>query len=213
MKTAISLIKDLDSSCPFSWSNHRIWGQWPPKCSRCYDREAKIAFSKCCNRSGKRRRENAKMLLSAKWPCRGAMWIFWARFLGWTLEGESWEVNLWIFQGASFAGKKQSQKIRPKNSGPKFGRPKFVSQNSALNSGSGRANPLCRLFSLSHCRLGQTDKPSYLRRLGFQGCKITLQHVFSGHLTDKNSTLHRKGAFVLDDWKAPNQKGTNKIDR
>ena len=36
-------------------------------------------------------------------------------------------------------GKKcESQiKLRPKNSGPKFGRPKFVSQNSALNSGSG----------------------------------------------------------------------------
>ena len=30
-------------------------------------------------------------------------------------------------------------KIRPKNSSPNFGSPKFVSQNSALNSGSGGA--------------------------------------------------------------------------
>ena len=50
------------------------------------------------------------------------------------------------FQGASFAGKKQSQKIRLENSGPKFGRPKFVSQNSALNSGSGGAKSPVQTF-------------------------------------------------------------------
>ena len=45
-----------------------------------------------------------------------------------------------FFRGLfKFAGKKQNQKVRPKNSGPKFGRPKFVSQNSALSSGSGGA--------------------------------------------------------------------------
>ena len=41
------------------------------------------------------------------------------------------------FSRGLFCWKNQSQKLRPKNSGPKFGRPKFVSQNSALNSGSG----------------------------------------------------------------------------
>ena len=41
---------------------------------------------------------------------------------------------------------KQSQKIRPKNSGPKFGRPKFVSQNSGLNSGSGDAKSPVQTF-------------------------------------------------------------------
>ena len=69
------------------------------------------------------------------------MWIFWPDF--WV---EFWKVNSgkWVwgsranFLGASFAGKKD-QKIRAKNSGPKIGRPKFVSQNSAPNSGSGGA--------------------------------------------------------------------------
>ena len=58
------------------------------------------------------------------------------------VEGEFWEVNFSRvnFSGGLFRWKKQSQKIRPKNSGPKFGRPKFVSQNSGLNSGSGGAN-------------------------------------------------------------------------
>ena len=51
------------------------------------------------------------------------------------LEGEFFFLG----GGASFAGKRQDQKIRPKNSGPKFGRPKVVSQNSAPNSGSGGA--------------------------------------------------------------------------
>ena len=51
-----------------------------------------------------------------------------------------WEVNFSkvIFQGASFAGKK-SQQFRHKNSGTKFGCPKFISKNSTLNSGSGGA--------------------------------------------------------------------------
>ena len=42
--------------------------------------------------------------------------------------------------------KKNSQNIRPKNSGPKFGRPKFVSQNSGLNSGSGGAKSPAQTF-------------------------------------------------------------------
>ena len=53
-----------------------------------------------------------------------------------------------FFLGASFAEKKkkQNQKIRPKNSGPEFGRPKFVSQNSALNSGSSGAKSPVQKF-------------------------------------------------------------------
>ena len=46
----------------------------------------------------------------------------------------------------SFAGKKQGQTFRPKNSGPKFGRPKFVSQNPSLNSGSGGAKSPVQTF-------------------------------------------------------------------
>ena len=48
---------------------------------------------------------------SAKWPCRGALWILWPDF--WV---EFWKVNFgrrvsqrWIFQGASFAGKNRSK--------------------------------------------------------------------------------------------------------
>ena len=42
--------------------------------------------------------------------------------------------------------KKQNQRIKPKNSGSKFGRPKFVSQNSALNSDSGDAKSPVQKF-------------------------------------------------------------------
>ena len=56
------------------------------------------------------------------------------------LEGE-------FFRGL-FCCKKQSQKIRLKNSGAKFGCPKFVSQNSALNSGSGGAKSPVQTLSL-----------------------------------------------------------------
>ena len=45
------------------------------------------------------------------------------------LEGE-------FFCGPLLLETKQNQILRPKNSGPNFGRPKFVSQNSALNPGS-----------------------------------------------------------------------------
>ena len=58
---------------------------------------------------------------------------FLARFLRWIWEANFWRVNL---RGASFAGKKQKQKIRPKKSGPEFGRPKFVLQHSAPNGGA-----------------------------------------------------------------------------
>ena len=92
------------------------------------------------SRAEKRSSVSAKFyIFSAKWPCRGALWFFEAGFLGWILEGEFWEVNFWRvnFWGGLFCWRKQDQKIRPKNSGPKFGRSKFVSQNSAPTSGSG----------------------------------------------------------------------------
>ena len=68
---------------------------------------------------------------------------FLARFLGWILEGEFWEVNFSSksFSGSLFCLKKQSQKIRPKNSGRKLG-----VQNSALNSGSGGAKSPVQTF-------------------------------------------------------------------
>ena len=65
--------------------------------------------------------------LSAKWPCRGAMWIFLARLEGEFLEGE-------FFRGRFLLEENRIRKIRPKNSGSKFGRPKFVSQNLAPKS-------------------------------------------------------------------------------
>ena len=54
------------------------------------------------------------------------------------LEGE-------FFWGPLFL-EKQAQKIRPRNSGPKFGRPKFVSQNSGPNSGFGGAKSPVQKF-------------------------------------------------------------------
>ena len=61
---------------------------------------------------------------------------FTSRCLGWILEGELWEVNFLMvnFSGGFFCWKKAGSEktIRPKNSGPKFGRPKFVSQNSGF---------------------------------------------------------------------------------
>ena len=50
------------------------------------------------------------------------------------------------FSGGLFCWKKQSQKIRLENSGSKFGRPKSVSQNSALNSSSGGAKSPVQTF-------------------------------------------------------------------
>ena len=73
---------------------------------------------------------------------------FFTRFLGCILKSEFLEVNLSRvnFSGGLLSGKKQSQKIRPKNSGPKFGRKEYVSQNSALNSGSGGAESPVQTF-------------------------------------------------------------------
>ena len=73
---------------------------------------------------------------------------FLARFLGRILEGEFWEVHFLRvnFSGGLFCWKKQSQRVRPENLGPKFGCPKFVSQNSALNSGSGGAKSPVQTF-------------------------------------------------------------------
>ena len=90
--------------------------------------------------------------------------IFLARFLGGIFEGEFWDVNFSRvnFSGGLFCWKKQSQKIRPKNSGPKFGRPKFVSQNSALNSGSGGAKSPVQTF---------VPEQSERRRGGFRTVK------------------------------------------
>ena len=50
-------LRSLDSSCPFFLSG---FGDNELKCSKCYDRKAKIAFgtSKCCNRSWTKQRVN-----------------------------------------------------------------------------------------------------------------------------------------------------------
>ena len=49
---------------------------------------------------------------------------FSARF--WKVNFGRWISRRWIYQGASSPGKNRTKKIRPKNSGPEFGRPKFV---------------------------------------------------------------------------------------
>ena len=75
--------------------------------------------------------------LWAKWPCRGAKSIFepdfWVEFWKVNLGGEFLEGE--FFWGPLLQKNKQNKKHRPKNSGPKFGRQKFVSQESAPNSG------------------------------------------------------------------------------
>ena len=68
-------------------------------------------------------------------------------FLARLLEGEFWEVN---FLRVNFSGGLFCWKKEPKNSTPKFGRPKFVSQNSALNSGSRGAKSPVRKFVPNH---------------------------------------------------------------
>ena len=71
------------------------------------------------------------------------------------LEGE-------FFRGL-FGWKKQSQKIRLKNSGPKFGSPKFVSQNSALNSGSGGAKSPVQTCVSDYFFRGKSQKKKRIR--------------------------------------------------
>ena len=68
---------------------------------------------------------------------------FLARFLVEFWKGEFLEGE--FFRGPLLLEKTVS-KIRPKNSGPKFGRPKFVSQNSALDSDSGGAKSPVQTF-------------------------------------------------------------------
>ena len=59
---------------------------------------------------------------------------------GEVLEGE-------LFWGPLLREKTRiKQKKQPRNSSPKFGRPKFVSHDSALNSGSGGAESLVQKF-------------------------------------------------------------------
>ena len=55
-------------------------------------------------------------------------------------------------RGPLLLDKKQDQEIRPENSGPKFGHPKFVSQNSTPNSGFGGAkSPVQKLVPGLEC--------------------------------------------------------------
>ena len=76
------------------------------------------------------------------------MWIFQPEFWGqfFDVNFGRWISRGCIFQGASFAGKKTESKNSTREFGPKFGSPKFVSQNSALNSGSGGAKSPVQTF-------------------------------------------------------------------
>ena len=65
---------------------------------------------------------------------------FWVEF--WKVNFGRWISWGWIF-GGLFCWKKQDEKIRPKNLGPNFGRPKFVSQNSAPKKRFRRCEILC----------------------------------------------------------------------
>ena len=58
--------------------------------------------------------------------------------------------------GEFFWGPLLLEKTESKDSGPKFGRPKFVSQNSALNSGSGGVkSPVQKVISHTFVRWHQ----------------------------------------------------------
>ena len=58
-------LRTLDSYCPFFLGDTSIlgFGDNELQCSKCYDREAKLAFStsRCCNRQEKKQRENSKL--------------------------------------------------------------------------------------------------------------------------------------------------------
>ena len=71
---------------------------------------------------------------------------FSARFLGWILEGEFRKVN---FLRVNFLGPLLL------NSGPKFWRPKFISQNSTLNSGFGGAKSPVQKFAPGKGSIGK----------------------------------------------------------
>ena len=112
---------------------------------------------------------------SAQWPPQRCNVNFLVRFLCWTLEGEYWEVNFLrgeFFWGLIIWWKKQDQKTLHKNSGPNFGRPKFVSQHLAPNSVQ---NPLCRNWSLKFscsllaCYYARFQCP----HLSWQYCQLT----------------------------------------
>ena len=110
----------------------------PPVCTRDVDRRlcgggAWISWSEHKNF----KRSNFQPNGPAEVQCECFLPDFWVEF--WKVNFGRWISRRWIFLGASFADKKKDEKNPPKTSGPIFGRPKFVSQNSAPNSGFGGA--------------------------------------------------------------------------
>ena len=91
---------------------------------------------------------------SAKWPCKGAMWIFWPDFWVefWTVNFGRWISRRWIFQGASFPGKNRTKKfdprIRVRNSGVQYSFSRIRAQIRV----SEVQNPLCKNLSLRKLR-------------------------------------------------------------
>ena len=109
------------------------------------------------------------------------------------------------FSGGLFCWKKQSQKIRPKNSGPKFGRPKFVSQNSGQNSGSGGAKSPVQTFVPEKVANKQNYKQTGVSegrtgKLMAEGCETSklLVAIFDLQLPSPRSSLKMPSELHLD---------------
>ena len=107
------------------------------------------------------------------------------------------------FSGGLFCWEKQSQKIRPKNSGPKFGRPKFVSQNSAPNSGSGGAkSPVQKFVPDKFSRISRKWSDSPFFSTVWQFSRIP---KFSRKWTFLKRPLFQKTPFSEPDPQQPGQ--------
>ena len=92
--------------------------------------------------------------MSAKWPCRGAMWIFWPDFWVefWKVNFGRWISQRWIFQGASFPGKNRTKKFDPRIRVRNSGVQNSFSRIRAQIRVSEVQNPLCRDLSLIEWR-------------------------------------------------------------
>ena len=123
---------------------------------------------------------------------------FFARFLGWILEGEFWEVNFSTvnFSGASFPGKNRTKKfdprIRVRNSGVQnsFSRIRVQIRVSEVQ------NPLCRNLSLNKSRSSSSFS---LHRL-YRHKTPLRQHPPFGVPDGSSSLLCPASCYIVKVW-------------